>query len=45
MRQFVELQKEHKGYFMIADYHGLNFIQNRDEMQRNILTLRSITLR
>jgi len=35
MRQFVELQNEHKGgYFFIADYHALNLIQNADEMRK-----------
>lgn len=39
MKQFVELQNkffaesgENKFYFMIADYHALNFIQNAEEM-------------
>jgi len=35
MKQFVELQNEHRGgYFFIADYHALNFIQNAKEMKR-----------
>ena len=29
MKQFVDLQKEHGGYVFIADYHALNFIQNK----------------
>lgn len=37
MRQFVELQKNHKSFFMIADYHALNLIQNKNEMRENIL--------
>ncbi len=37
MKQFVDLQKEHDGYVFIADYHALNFIQNKEEMQKNIV--------
>jgi tryptophanyl-tRNA synthetase len=37
MKQFVELQKEHKTFVMIADYHALNLIQNAEEMRENIL--------
>ncbi|HAS80513.1 MAG: Tryptophan-tRNA ligase [Candidatus Nomurabacteria bacterium GW2011_GWE1_32_28] len=37
MKQFVDLQKDHCGYIFIADYHALNFIQNREEMQKNII--------
>jgi tryptophanyl-tRNA synthetase len=34
MKQFVALQNEHQGgYFMIADYHALNLIQNAKEMR------------
>ena len=34
IRQFVELKNDHDMYVMIADYHGLNFVQNKEEMQR-----------
>lgn len=37
MKQFVDLQNENEGgsnYFMIVDYHALNFIQNAEEMRR-----------
>lgn len=37
MRQFVELQNDNQGginYFMIADYHALNLIQNAEEMRQ-----------
>lgn len=36
MKQFVDLQNkgEYQCYFMIADYHGLNFIQDKAEMKR-----------
>lgn len=36
MKQFVTLQNENSGtnFFMIADYHALNFIQNAEEMRK-----------
>lgn len=37
MKQFVDLQNDHQSFFMIADYHGLNLIQNREELRENIL--------
>ncbi len=37
MRQFVELAKDYKSYIFIADYHALNFIQNKAEMKENII--------
>lgn len=38
MKQFVDLQNtgDYEMFVMIADYHGLNFIQNKDEMRENI---------
>ncbi len=41
MKQFVDLlnTKEYECYFMIADYHALNFIQNGKTMQDNIIDL------
>lgn len=41
MKQFVELLNsgDYQCYFFLADYHALNFIQNREEMARNILDL------
>ncbi|MES3031226.1 MAG: tryptophan--tRNA ligase [Patescibacteria group bacterium] len=41
MKQWVELQSnpDFKCFFMIADYHGLNFIQNAEEMRQNIYEL------
>ena len=41
MKQFVDLLNggKYDCYFMIADYHGLNFIQNAEEMRENILNL------
>jgi tryptophanyl-tRNA synthetase len=44
MKQMVDLQNAQNGtkyscYFMIADYHGLNFIQNKEEMAKLTLEL------
>lgn len=34
MKQFVDLQNQYDGgFFMVADYHALNFIQNAEEMR------------
>lgn len=37
MKQFVDLQNDFEGYVFIADYHALNFIQNKKEMEKNIV--------
>ncbi len=41
MKQFVDMLNtgNYECYIMIADYHGLNFIQNKAEMQANIIDL------
>lgn len=39
MRQFVEMQDDYNAIYMIADYHALNFIQNKEEMKQGILDL------
>lgn len=39
MRQFVDMQDEYQCMFMLADYHGLNSIQNREEMKSHIMDL------
>lgn len=39
MRQFVELQKEYESFIFIADYHALNFIQDKNELQKNIVSI------
>src|SRR3989338_7087422 len=39
MKQFLEMQDEYSCYFMIADYHALNFIQDAKVMKENILGL------
>ena len=37
MKQFVDLQDSYDSYIFIADYHALNFVQNKEEMQKNIV--------
>lgn len=37
MKQFVDMQNEFEAYVMIADFHALNFIQDKEEMKKNIL--------
>lgn len=37
MKQFVDLANEYESYVFIADYHALNFIQDKEEMQKNII--------
>lgn len=37
MKQFVDLSKDYESYVFIADYHALNFIQNKEEMKENIV--------
>jgi tryptophanyl-tRNA synthetase len=39
MKQFVDMVNEYESYVFIADYHGLNFIQNKEEMANNIVDL------
>lgn len=40
MRQFVDMQGEYSESFVfIADYHALNTVQNREEMQQSIIDL------
>ena len=39
MKQVVDLQNNYNCYFMIADYHGLNHIQNKAEMSDLIVSL------
>lgn len=36
MKQFVDLQNDYELFIMIADYHGLNTVQNKAEMDANI---------
>lgn len=37
MKQFVDLQNSHRSFFMIADYHALNQIQDAKELRENII--------
>lgn len=37
MKQFVEMQNEFDSYVFIADLHALTTVQNREEMQENIV--------
>jgi tryptophanyl-tRNA synthetase len=39
IRQFVALQGEYDCYFMLADYHALNTVQNGAEMRTGLLEL------
>ncbi len=39
MKQFVDMQDEYQSMFFIADYHALNFIQDAEEMKRQIIDL------
>src|SRR3989338_2013788 len=41
MKQFIDAQTlgHHECYFMIVDYHALNFIKNPKEMKSNIFNL------
>ncbi|MCF7833861.1 MAG: tryptophan--tRNA ligase [Candidatus Pacebacteria bacterium] len=39
MKQFVEMQDNYHFYAMIADYHALNFIQDKKEMKKNTYNL------
>jgi len=41
MKQFVDLLNtgEFEAFIFVADYHGLNFIQNANEMNQNIIDL------
>lgn len=39
MKQFVDMVEEYDSYIFIADYHALNFVQNRKEMNQNIIDL------
>lgn len=39
IRQFVALQSQYDCYFMLADYHAMNTVQNGAEMRAQILEL------
>lgn len=37
MKQFVDLSNNYESYIFIADYHALNLIKDKKEMQKNII--------
>jgi tryptophanyl-tRNA synthetase len=37
LRQFVTMQEEYSAMYMIADYHALNLIQDKEELKKQIL--------
>jgi len=37
MKQFVDFSQDYESYVFIADYHALNFVQNKREMQKIII--------
>lgn len=39
MRQFVDLQNSYDPFIFIADYHALTTVQNRAELEENILSV------
>ena len=39
MKQFVDLQHDYTALYMLADYHALNFIQDKEEMIQGIIDL------
>ena len=39
LRQFVDFQEEYDSFIMIADYHALNTVQNKQEMKKNIMDI------
>jgi len=39
LRQFVELQDKFESYLFVADLHALTTVQNKEEMQENILNV------
>lgn len=39
IKQWVEWSNDHESYVFIADYHALNFIQDKKEMKQNILNV------
>ena len=39
IKQFVDMSHDYESYVFIADYHALNFIQNKEEMKKNIINI------
>ena len=39
MKQIVSMQNDYQSLFFVADYHALNFIQDKDELRENIIDI------
>src|SRR3989338_11490688 len=39
IKQWIDMSSEYESYVFIADYHALNFIQNSEEMKKNIINV------
>ncbi len=39
IKQFIDMQESHNAIYMIADYHALNSVQDKEVMSQNILNL------
>ena len=39
LKPLVDMQKDHIGYLMVADYHALTTLKNPDELRKNILDI------
>jgi tryptophanyl-tRNA synthetase len=39
MKQFVDMQDDYNAMYMIADYHALNLIQDKEELKQSIIDL------
>lgn len=39
MKQFVDLSNDYESYIFIADYHALNFIQDKNKMNQEIIDI------
>ena len=39
LKQYIELQEKHEGFYFIANYHALTTIRDADELRGNVLSL------
>ncbi|MGQ9732594.1 MAG: tryptophan--tRNA ligase [Candidatus Zipacnadales bacterium] len=39
IRQYIELQEQHEGFYFIANYHAMTTIRNRETLRANCLNL------
>ncbi|MCG8648947.1 MAG: tryptophan--tRNA ligase, partial [Pirellulales bacterium] len=37
IRQYIELQQEHEGFYFVADLHALTTVRDADQMRQNTL--------